>query len=46
MIGMCVSGKLATLNELQTVYGVRDLFDMIEIISVDAYNYRTTSGRG
>lgn len=30
--------RLATMAELQTVYGVKDLYDMLEIIAVDAYN--------
>jgi len=29
---------LATLHELQTVYGVKDLYDMLEVALVDAYN--------
>lgn len=33
-----MSGKLATLHELQTVYGVNDLYDMLEIITIDAVN--------
>lgn len=33
-----MSGKLATLHELQTVYGVNDLYDMLEIITIDALN--------
>lgn len=35
-----VSAGKATLHELQTVYGVVDLYDMIEIIQVDAHNAR------
>lgn len=35
---MVVSSKLATLVELDTVYGVRDLYDFLEIIMVDAHN--------
>ena len=34
-----ISGK-ATLHELQTVYSLRDLYDLLEIISVDNYNER------
>lgn len=30
--------KLATLHELQTVYSVRDLYDLVEIAAVDGYN--------
>ena len=29
---------MATLHELDTVYGVRDVYDMLEVISVDDYN--------
>lgn len=35
-----VSAGKATLHELQTVYGAVDLYDMIEIIQVDAHNAR------
>jgi hypothetical protein len=38
-----ISAKLATMHELQTVYGTRDLFDMIEMIVVDRYNTRKLS---
>lgn len=37
-IGTVVSSRLATLTELQTVYGVRDLYDMLEVVNVDRYN--------
>lgn len=30
--------RLATLHELQTVYGPRDLFDFLEIMTVHRYN--------
>jgi hypothetical protein len=33
-----VSSKLATLYELQTIYGVHDLYNLLEIATVDAYN--------
>jgi 4-diphosphocytidyl-2C-methyl-D-erythritol kinase len=39
-IGTVVSRRLATLHELDTVYGTADLHDMIEIIAVDAHNQR------
>jgi hypothetical protein len=29
---------MATLHELDTIYGVEDLYDMIEILAVDAHN--------
>jgi hypothetical protein len=38
------SGK-ATLHELDTVYGLEDLYEMIEIITVDAHNQRVLSKR-
>lgn len=31
---------LATLYELSSVYNLRDLYDLLEIASVDAYNQR------
>lgn len=33
-----VSSHLATLVELETVYGTEDLFDFLEIIMVDNFN--------
>lgn len=38
MLGMIISKRLATLKELSTFYGIRDVLDMMEIITVDAYN--------
>lgn len=35
-----MSARLATLAELQTVYSLRDLFDLLEIIAVDRHNER------
>ena len=32
------SSRLATLHELDTVYGVEDMYDLIEVIAVDALN--------
>lgn len=37
-IGFVISGKKASLIELQTVYGVQDMWDMLEIIVVDNHN--------
>lgn len=39
-IAVVVSAQLATLHELQSVYGTRDLYDLIEIIAVERYNQR------
>jgi len=36
---------MATLSELDTVYGAEDLYDMLEIISVDAHNNRVANKR-
>ncbi len=43
MCGMIVSNKLATLHELQSVYGVGDLFQLCEVIAIDGYNRRVTA---
>lgn len=40
IIGALVSSRLATLHELQTVYGVRDAYDLLEVLNVDRYNSR------
>jgi len=37
---MIVSSGLATLNELQSVYGVKDAYQLCEVIAVDAFNRR------
>jgi hypothetical protein len=31
---------MATLHELETVYGVEDAYNMLEILRVDDYNNR------
>lgn len=38
MIG--ASPRLATLQELQTIYGAEDLYDMLEVLQVDGFNRR------
>jgi hypothetical protein len=40
---MVVSSKLATLHELQSVYGAFDCYNLAELIAVDAYNTRVLS---
>jgi len=40
-----VSSQLATLYELDTVYGIEDLYDMLEILIVDATNRRIVARR-
>lgn len=37
-VAVIISRGLATLHELQTVYGSEDLYDLLEIIAVDDYN--------
>lgn len=39
-IAAAVSSKLATLAELDTVYGSQDLWDLLEIHAVDVHNQR------
>jgi hypothetical protein len=44
-IGAVVSAGKATLVELDTVYGLGDLYDLIEVIVVDAHNQAVVSRR-
>lgn len=37
-IATVVSAKLATLHEMDTVYGLEDLWQLLEINTVDSYN--------
>ena len=39
-IGAVVSSGMATLRDLDEAYGLEDVYDMLEIISVDAHNSR------
>lgn len=41
-MGLVVSRGMASLHELDTVYGTQDMHDMLEIIAVDDYNKRQT----
>jgi hypothetical protein len=38
-----ISSRYATLVELQTVLGTEDLYDLLEVISVDRYNQHLAS---
>lgn len=38
IIGALVSSRMATMHELQTVYGVKDAYDLLEVLSVDNAN--------
>ena len=37
-LAVVISTKLATLHELDTVYSITDLYDLLEIASIDAHN--------
>jgi hypothetical protein len=41
-----MSSRLATLAELETVYSLADLYDMIEVLMVDSNNRRVASEAG
>jgi hypothetical protein len=41
MIGRLISQRLATLHELQTVYGAEDAYNLMEIMAVDIHNSNT-----
>lgn len=38
-----ISAGMATLHELDTVYGVEDMWDLMEIISVDRHNAKVSN---
>jgi hypothetical protein len=38
-----VSSRYATLHELQTVYGLEDMWDLLEILAVDRHNAHVLS---
>ena len=38
VVGTLLSKRMVTLHELDTVYGVQDVYDMLEVITVDDYN--------
>jgi hypothetical protein len=38
IIGIIVGRRLATLHELQTIYGEEDAHNLLEIIAIDAAN--------
>lgn len=40
LIGALVSGQMATLWELQSVYGIMDAYNLLEIMTVDEVNQR------
>ncbi|WP_347558577.1 transcription elongation factor GreA [Robbsia sp. KACC 23696] len=42
-IGTVISSGKATLAELETVLGMEDVYDLLEIIAIDAYNKQIAS---
>lgn len=44
IIGTLVSSRLATLHELQTVYGIEDAYRLLEVVGVDNHNKRASRG--
>lgn len=42
---MIVSSRYATLHELDTVYGLEDAYDLLEVINTDAHNRRVANER-
>ena len=47
LVGAVISGESpkATLHECQTVYSVEDLYDLLEVVNVDAHNQRVLNKR-
>lgn len=43
-IGRVVSSGKATLHELQTVYSVQDMHDMLDVVLIDALNNGANNG--
>lgn len=39
-IGLVLSAKMATLHELDTVYSIEDVYDMLEVLFIDNENQR------
>lgn len=46
MIGNIISRRLATLHQLETVYGTEDMYKLMDIIAVDDYNQGVINGNG
>ncbi len=43
VVAIVVSSKLATLHELDTVYGVLDLYNLLEVVMIDSHNRQVAS---
>ena len=46
IIGTLISSRLTTLDQLQSVYGVQDAYDLLEVLSVDAHNEQVANPHG
>lgn len=46
VIATLVSARIATLHELQTVYGAKDAYLMLEVHLIDQHNARVLNGNG
>lgn len=44
-VGMVLSSGKATLREMEEYYSVEDLYDLIEVVLVDAHNRRAMMPR-
>jgi hypothetical protein len=43
IIGAVISARMATMAEIETVLGMEDIYDLLEIMAVDAHNKRLAS---
>lgn len=41
-----IGARFATLHELQTIYGLEDMYDLIEVLVVDRHNEHVVAKRG
>jgi hypothetical protein len=39
-VAAVISSRLATLEQVQTIYSTEDIYDLLEIMAVDANNRR------
>ena len=44
-VGIVVGRRLATLHDLETIYGLEGMYDLLEIAGVDSENERRANGR-
>lgn len=44
-VGAVVTGGLATMHELQTVYGTEGLYDLLEVLVVNGHNQRVAAAK-